>query len=497
LHGDLFLTDNELSNINYTLRKSVSVNFIGRYTNIVVQLLVTSILARMLNPSDFGVMAIVAVLMTFFSFMSEMGLGPAVVQFQELSHAQVIGLFWITVAIGIGAAAIFAGCGPVIGRVYGNPEYVRIASGLGVTIALSCWTIVPLALLRRAQRFRVITVIEVGAAAISGLIAVASAYKGAGVFALVIKSGSYALVMFVLCCIYCRLRVLLRPSITGMRHVFKYSVYQFMFNVVNYFTRNLDKLLIGKVMGAVPLGLYDMSYRLMLMPVSNLTNVITPALQPVYSAHQKDMDLIFRSYQKLVRLLIIAGGFVGIVCLSCGNQIIMTVYGAKWVDAIPIFYVLSLSITVQVALSSTGSVFQAIGRTDLLFIGGMFSALTSVSAIIIGALSHNVIMLSWLLVASFNLNGVQGFYILVKKGFARSLSEFFGPSAKCIVVILIFDLLCIVERALDSISQEVSPVILVCRVSVVAAAYMVLMVVTGDAAFIRRALTRRGAVLSG
>ncbi|NPT40350.1 oligosaccharide flippase family protein [Paraburkholderia sp. 1N] len=486
-----------MSNINYTLRKSVSVNFVGRYTNIVVQLLVTAILARMLNPSDFGVMAIVAVLMTFFSFMSEMGLGPAVVQFQELSHAQVSGLFWITIVIGAGAAGIFAGCGPVIGRVYGNPEYVRIASGLGVAIALSCWTIVPLALLRRAQRFRVITVIEVGAAAISGLMAVAAAYRGAGVFALVIKSGSYALVMFALCCICCRLRMLSRPSISGMRHVFKYSAYQFMFNVVNYFTRNLDKLLIGKVMGPIPLGLYDMSYRLMLMPVSNLTNVITPALQPVYSAHQKDIDLIFRSYQKLVRFLIIAGGFVGVVCLSCGNQIILAVYGAKWVDAIPIFYVLSFSITVQVVLSSTGSVFQAIGRTDLLFIGGVLSALTSVSAIIVGTLSHNIIFLSWLLVVSFNLNGVQGFYILVKNGFVRSLSEFFGPSAKCIVVILICDVMCVAERALSSMSHEVSPLILTARISAVAAAYMLLMFVTGDAAFIRRALVRREAVSSG
>ncbi|MFP3480008.1 oligosaccharide flippase family protein, partial [Burkholderia sp. SIMBA_057] len=70
-----------MSNINHALRKSLSTNFIGRYANIIVQIVVTGMLARVLSPAEFGVMAIVSVLVTFFSFVSEMGLGPAIVQF--------------------------------------------------------------------------------------------------------------------------------------------------------------------------------------------------------------------------------------------------------------------------------------------------------------------------------------------------------------------------------------------------------------------------------
>jgi teichuronic acid exporter len=480
-----------MPNINDNLRRSVSANVIGRYSNILIQLLVTGVLARTLDPRDFGLMAIVSVLAVFLSFLSEMGLGPAIIQFRDLTVAQLAGLFWITICVGVVAGCAFAVSGPWIAAAYRTPAYVRIAQGMGLNIALSCWAIVPLALMRRSQRFKAIAGIEVGSAVLSGACAVAAALHGWGVHALVLKSVSNALFFFVLCmCLGCP-ALSIRPTPKGMRHVLSYSTYQFLFNVLNYFTRNLDKLLIGRFLGAAPLGLYDMSYRLMLMPVTNLTHVITPALQPVYAAHGGELDTVFNAYQKLVRFLVIAGGLLGLLCLVCSNEIISIAYGDKWQGAAVIFSVLSLSIAVQVVLSSTGSVFQALGRTDLLFKTGLISTLTTVVAVIIGIWERDVVLLSWLLVGGFFINAVQGFHILSRQGFGRSAIDLFRPVMPMLVGIALLSCLGVMLRHVGANGQSMPLFRFVTKAVAVCICYGTLACVTGDAAFLRKVLTVR------
>lgn len=417
-----------MNELNQNLRRSISLNVVGRYSNIVIQLGVTAVLARSLAPGDFGVMAAVSVLSVFLVFLSEMGLGPAIIQFTEINANQLAGLLWTTVIIGTLTGTLFSLCGPAISAYYHSAIYTGIARGMGINLALACWAIVPLALLRREQRFSAIAGLEVSAAVISGVAAIFAAYAGWGVYSLVVKSVLNAFAICIFGYALAKPPFWLRPSISGMRKLFAYSAYQFMFGIVNYFTRNLDKILIGRFFGASMLGLYDMSYRLMLMPVSNLTHVITPALQPVYAEHKNRPDIIFSSYRQLFRLLLVGGAFVGLLCVASSGEIIKIVYGAKWAAAVPIFSILSLSIAIQVVLSSTGSIFQSLGRTDLLFKTGLVSTVTTCAAIGVGVAAHDIELLCWLLVASFAVNAIQGFYVLVRKGFDRPVSDLLAGS---------------------------------------------------------------------
>lgn len=412
-------------------------NAVGRYSNIFIQLGVTAVLARSLAPSDFGVMAAVSVLSLFLVFLSEMGLGPAIIQFREVNARQLAGLFWVTLIVGAVTGTLFAAAGPLIANYYRSTVYVGIAEGMGLNVALACWAIVPLALLRREQRFLGIASVEVGAAVISGMAAIVAAFDGWGVYALVVKSVINALAICVFSVVLARPPFRIAPSVSGMGQLFAYSAYQFMFSLVNYFTRNLDKILIGRFLGSSTLGLYDMSYRLMLMPVSNLTHVITPALQPVYAEHKNDLNMVFNSYRKLFRLLLIAGIFLGLACVASSSEIIEIIYGSNWKSADAIFSILSFSIAIQVVLSSTGSIFQSIGRTDLLFKTGIISTITTCSATVIGIASKNVKLLCWLLVASFLINAVQGFHMLVRKGFNRPTTDLLAGSVSLIVAGLV------------------------------------------------------------
>ena len=98
----------------------------------------------------------------------------------------------------------------------------------------------------------------------------------------------------------------------SIHEIFSYSAYQFMFNVINYFSRNLDKLLIGKYMSMNSLGYYEKSYRLMMLPLQNITHVISPVMHPVFSNFQDDPLKLALSYEKVIRIL----AFIGFPIIS-------------------------------------------------------------------------------------------------------------------------------------------------------------------------------------
>lgn len=110
------------------------------------------------------------------------------------------------------------------------------------------------------------------------------------VFDSILKS----LFIFILCFRICKLKINKGYSYSSIKKIQNYSSFQFLFNFINYFTRNLDNILIGKFLGASTLGYYDKSYKLMLYPVQNLTNVITPVLHPVLSEYQNQKDIIMK-----------------------------------------------------------------------------------------------------------------------------------------------------------------------------------------------------------
>ncbi|MFL9998171.1 lipopolysaccharide biosynthesis protein [Paraburkholderia sediminicola] len=472
-----------MNEINRSLRQSVSMNVVGRYSNILIQLGVTAVLARSLAPSDFGIMAVVSVLSIFLTFLSEMGLGSAIIQFTEINKRQLAGLLWVTLIIGSLTGVLFAAAGPWLATYYRCAMYAGMAKGMGLNLALACWAIVPLALLRRGQRFSAIAGLEVSAAIISGIGAILAAFGGWGVYALVTKSVINAMTIFLLSLLLSRPSFRVMPSISGMRYIFSYSSYQFMFSLVNYFARNMDKILIGRYLGMSMLGLYDMSYRLMLMPVSNLTHVITPALHPVYAVHKNDPNAVFLSYQKVFRFLLIGGTFVGVVCVASGSEIIAIIYGSKWKAAYPIFFILSFSIVLQVVLSSTGAVFQALGRTDLLLKSGAMSTVTACTAIGIGIITKNIELLCWLLVFSFALNALQAFYMLIRKGFDRPVTDLLSG---CLGLIVGGVLLSSISSVLGSwIPVSTLPLAgLVIKTTLLGALFAGLLFITGDVGLI-------------
>ncbi|RXG20450.1 lipopolysaccharide biosynthesis protein [Leeuwenhoekiella aequorea] len=412
---------------------------LSKYSGIGLTIVITSILARLITPAEFGIVAIALVFITFFQLLSDFGIGPAIIQSKALSERDIKSIFFFTIIIGFLGAALFYTVAPIISAFYNQDALTNVLRYLSLALFLYACNIVPKSLNYKRLLFKKIGVIQIVVQAITGALAIVLAFRGMGYMALVIRSLLDSFLIFLGSYYLSPLGIHFKIEKSALKKIYSFASYQFLFNFINYFSRNADNLLIGKVFGAAPLGLYDKSYRLMMMPVQNLTHVITPVLLPVLSDFQNDYSRIYKAYEKVVKVLATIGFPLSVFLYFSGEQIITILYGNQWIAAIPVFKILSLSIGIQMVLSSSGSIFQAINRTDLLFKSGLLSAFVMLTAIIYGVYVKNEIyFIPISLLIAFIINFNQGFYILIhiglKKSFKNFLKIFYFPLISTLII---------------------------------------------------------------
>lgn len=413
-----------MSSIRKNIRSGVFFTALSRYSNVVVSIVIGAILARLLTPEEFGVVAIISVFITFFNLLSSFGISAAIVQHQSLNEIDISSIFSFSIFFGLMSATVFYFFSPFIAEFYNNPVLINISRLMALAILFNTIKIVPNALNRKALRFKELGIISLAVHIITGIFSIILAYLGFSYYSLVINSILNGLLLFL--SFYYLAPI--KPSfirIKSIRKIAKFSTYQFMFQFINYFAGNSDNLLIGKFFSASALGFYDKAYKLMMLPVKNLTFVITPVLHPILSEYQNDKDVIYKTYYKIVKFLAIIGFPLTVFLFFSASEIINIMYGPQWGESIPVFKLLALAVGIQIVLSSTGSIFQATGRTDLLFYSGLLSTALVVLGILFGIfIGKDLVSIGQGILIAFIINMFQAFYLLLRKSLERSFLEF-------------------------------------------------------------------------
>ena len=394
--------------------KGVAYTAIAKYFSVFISIFISAILARLLTPEDFAIIAIATVFIGFITLLTGSGLSPAIIQQKNLTKSDIRDLFSFTIYLAIIASILFLGAIPLISKFYSNHILENICLLLIVNVFFSVVNIVPNALLFKEKRFKYIAIRTIVVQTSLGALSVIGALSGLGVYALLINPIIGSILLFIISYRCYNITVSLRFNFTIIKSILPYSAYQIGFNILNYGYRNTDTLLIGRYLGMNTLGFYEKSYRLMMMPLDNLSNVINPVLHPLLSEYQDNRTFIFEKYKQLTRYL----GYIGFLltgfCFSCASDIILILFGEQWVPSISIFKILSLSIGIQIVQSAVGAVFQSTGKVKLLFFSGLLSFIVSVGAIVIGILSKNIDFLASLIVLAFILAFIIYHVALIK-----------------------------------------------------------------------------------
>lgn len=334
----------------------------SNWGNELTRLLVFVILARVLDPKDFGLVALALIFIGMTQVVADQGMADALVQRKDLDLAHYDSAFWMNVAVGLFLAAIMAGLAIPISHAVGEPRLAPVLAVLALSIPISSLNLVQRAVMTRELGFRSLalrTLVSVGVGAVIG---VSLAFIGLGVWSLVAQQLAISIVGVL---------VLWRVSHWRPRAAFSYPHFKDLFgfgsNVVgfrllNYFNRTSDQLFIGSFLGAASLGFYAVGYRMLRLLFQVTSSLIDRVAFPLYSRLQGDAPRLVRAHYKSTAFagLIAFPAFIAMVALA--PDFVPVVFGTKWMDSVPIMQILAFLGVVQFLTYLNGTMLKALGK---------------------------------------------------------------------------------------------------------------------------------------
>ena len=332
----------------------------------VMQSIATVVLARLLTPTDFGLVAMVTAITGLGQAFADLGLSEATIQHPEISHKQVSNLFWINVAIGLILTSITAGLAPVLAWFYREPRLKNITLLVSLTFLIGGLRVQHDALLKRQMRFSSLAIRDITSYVVAVPLAIVLAWRGAGYWALVAMPLVLNLTQMVLSWLIVRWIPGLPRRDAKVRSLIAFggnvAASYLIFNV----NSNADNVLIGWYWGAGPLGLYSRAYNLLMLPVRQLGGPARSVAIPALSRVQDDPERMARYYLRTVNVIMwIVAPIFGFLFVAA-VPIIVLALGHRWRGAAPVFQILAIFALGQLLLESTLWLFVSRGQSQRL-----------------------------------------------------------------------------------------------------------------------------------
>lgn len=349
-----------------------------------LQTLSTVVLARLLTPDDYGLFGMVAVVVGFAAIFKDMGLSTATVQASSVTRRQIDAMVWINLAVSvcIGAAVLLSA--PIVATFYGQPELAPMTAALSLTFVVGGLTIQHEALLRRHFRFGELAVIQSAAQAASLAASVAAAILGLGYWALVVGALSSTVVGVGMTYFFCPLLPGIPRRGTGVADLVSFGRNMIGFEFINYWARNLDNILVGKFLGADPLGLYSRAYTLFMLPITQVRTPMSQVALPVLSALRSEPQRYRVFYSRLVEVMGLVTVPITMYCLVEAEFIVGVLLGRQWLGVVPTFRILAVLGLLQPTMSTAGLVMLSHGRSDRQLRVGVVGSLAVAIGFVIG-----------------------------------------------------------------------------------------------------------------
>lgn len=383
---------------------------------LVINIATIAALARLLTPSDYGLVAMVLGAMAFMRPVSDAGLSIATIQTSRLTHAQLSNLFWLNTCLGAGMALILALAAPLLAAFNSEPRLISLTLALSATFLLLGLSVQHMALLKRQMKFRTIAAIEIGSAASGFVAGLSAALMGMGYWSLVVLQLITPAAILVASWLLAgwqpgppRRSVGTRPLVTLGASL---TASSFLWALA----RGADLILIGRVLGVEALGLYSRAISLVNRPVEQAASPLAAVFVPTLSRLRGNTEVYRRAARDTHALLAFAGLAAAGLLLPIAAPLTAVLLGPQWSAAAPIVAALSLLVVYVPLTLVPGWILSSQGRgRDFLILSCASSTLT-VAAFVAGlpygpvgvALSFSVCALVLLLPITVYIVGGNG-----------------------------------------------------------------------------------------
>ncbi|WP_295900288.1 lipopolysaccharide biosynthesis protein [uncultured Vibrio sp.] len=384
MSNKLFETEDLKGDLKSKAIRGGVVTTIAQIVKLGTQIVSNVVLARLLTPGDFGLVAMVSVVATFIVMFKDLGLSQATIQSDKITHKQVSSLFWINLVFGLVVMALTMAISIFIAEFYGRPELKNITIALSIGLFVGGATVQHQALLKRRMMYKSLAVTEIASMIFGVTVAIILAYLGFGYWSLIALQLAQALMTLTLVFFFTGWIPSLYLSFTDVRKMLAFGGYMTIYSFVNYFARNLDTILIGWKWGAVPVGLYSRAYSLLLLPIAQVTSPFSGVAVPTLSRLQDDPIKYNQYYFKMVRIIAFISMPLIIIMAMLSHDIVVVILGDGWSEAAGIFKILAFAAFWQPIASTVGWVYVSLGRVKRMMKWGFIGTSVMACFIILG-----------------------------------------------------------------------------------------------------------------
>ncbi|MBD2355813.1 lipopolysaccharide biosynthesis protein [Tolypothrix sp. FACHB-123] len=379
-----FRTDHLKADLKSRSVRGGAFTMIAQIFKFSLNLVSNTVLARLLTPQDYGLIGMVTTVTGFVLLFKDLGLSMATVQKEEINHQQVSNLFWINVGLGVLTAIVTMAIAPVIAAFYHEPRLIWISLALATGFIIGSLGVQHSALLNRQMDFKALVINDLLSMGIGLAAAIVAAWYGLSYWALVIMPLVTGLVGTVGLWMVCSWRPGFPSRKSDTRSMLAFGRNLTGFSIMNYFSRNLDNVLIGRVWGAQQLGVYAKAYQLLLLPLNQINSPIAAVAVPTLSRLTDSPERYRQTYLRVLEKISMLTTPLVAFMIATSDWLVWLLLGDQWAEVGRIFSILGIAAFTQPVANTTGWIFITQNRTNHMVQWGAIGSTLSIISIIAG-----------------------------------------------------------------------------------------------------------------
>lgn len=406
-------------------------NTIGTIVIALVALMKLSVLARFLEKTDFGLMALVTFVMGFMNLFNDMGLTSAILHKQDISKKEYASLYWLNIGFSIVLYVLLLAVTPFVSNFYDEPRLNALIPLLGLNLVISATGRIYKTIEAKHLKFKTITIFEIFAGLSSLVFAIYLAMNDYGVLALVYSALVQYSLQNILYLVFGlkNYGLLLHFKLEDTKPFLNIGIYQVGGQIANYFNRDLDILIIGKFFSQEILGGYSLAKQLVFRPAQILNPIITKVASPTLALVQHQKEVLKANYLRLIGMVSKVNIVVYLGLIIFAPIIVSIFYGDGFEEIVSVVRILSIYMIIRAIGNPMGSLIIATGKTKIEFYWNL--GLTFIIPVFIYFGSFfGVVGVAWALSISSLLLFYPGWKILVHKIIGGTFKEYIWAIVK-------------------------------------------------------------------
>jgi O-antigen/teichoic acid export membrane protein len=336
--------------------------YMSTFLRSILQLVVIAALARLLSPTDFGLLGIALIFTGLAELISQLGVGPAIIQRKELTERHIRVGFTVSIIFGVVIFVSLWFCAPTVAKFFKNEAVTSVLRGVSIIFVIGSFAVVGEALLRRHLRFKELMVVEVVSFVVGyGLVGISMALMGKGVWSLVgaVNVQRLVHVAIVLSSSSHSFRFLFSPS--ELKDLLTFGGGFTLARIFNFTALQGDNFVVGRFLGVDALGLYSRAYQLMTLPATCFAQVLDKVMFPAMAEIQTEKGRLRKVYLRGVEITSMIALPTSVLMFLAAPEIIGTLFGSKWLDVVPVLQILAFGVLFRTAYKVSDSLARSLG----------------------------------------------------------------------------------------------------------------------------------------